>query len=328
MKTIKQFKRKPLASWIAMSLVSASVIGASAFAAAPLAGTEIKNLATVSYEDENGNTYTAQSNEAVITVAPQYRATLENDRTQSAAPGQTVYFPHTISNTGNTPDTYALTATNGATIYLDTNGNGQPDAGENSITEITLSSGETAQLIVAYAVAAGATDGSTESVTLTATSSDANGIVKDTGLNGDADADDDNATNDDLVNITTGPVLVLNKQAVFDTANNKVTYTLTVKNTGGSEAKLVDIIDGVPMVDHDGDGDPLDKLPLTNVTIISTNGLLDTGDSAAAITTADETSVGYDLNDDGDVLDTTVAVVKATDAVLAPNTTISVVYSA
>ncbi len=327
MKIETQFKRKPLASWIAMSLVSASVIGGSAaFAAAPLAGTEIKNLATVSYEDENGNTYTAQSNEAVITVAPQYRATLENDRTQSAAPGQTVYFPHTLVNTGNTPDTYTLAATNGATIYLDTNGNGQPDAGENAVTQVALGAGDTAQLIVAYDVPVSAANGTTANVTLVATSSDTNAIVKDIGTNGDADSDDDNATNDDVVNITTGPVLVLNKQAVFDPATNKVTYTLTVKNTGGSDAKLVDIIDAVPVVDHD-DNSATAKLPLTNVTIISVNGLLDTNDvvPTATVTVAE---TGVDLNDNGTTNDAAVDVIKATDDVLAPNTTVSVVYSA
>ena len=143
MKINKNFKKTPLAHLIALSLV-AGVTAGNAFAAAPLAGTEIKNLATVSYEDENGNTYTAQSNEAVITVAPQYRATVENDRTQTAAPGTTVYFPHTVVNTGNTPDTYDLTTDTGDKIYLDTSGNGEPDAGEKIVTSITLAPGETA----------------------------------------------------------------------------------------------------------------------------------------------------------------------------------------
>ncbi len=333
MKKINRFERKPLARWIAMSLVSASlsaVVGSGpAFAAAPLAGTEIKNLATVSYQDENGNTYTAQSNEAIITVAEQFRATLENDRIQSAAPGQTVYFPHTLVNTGNTGDTYALQATNNATIYLDTNGNGQPDPGENAVTSVTLASGETAQLIVAYSVSPSAANNTSENITLTATSSTPAGIVKDIGTNTDGDADDDNATNSDIVNITTGPVLVLNKEATFDAANSKVTYTLTVKNTGGSDAKLVDIIDGIPLVDHDNDA-ATPKLPLTGLTIDSVNGILaSNGDTIpAGIVQVSEVDYNEDLNGDGDATDTVVDAVKATDLVLAPNTTVSVVYSA
>ena len=328
MKTIKQFKRKPLARWIAISMVSASVIGGTAMAAAPLAGTEIKNLATVSYEDENGNTYTAQSNEAVITVAPQYRATLENDRTQSIAPGQTAYFPHTLTNTGNTPDTFTVSTDTGDLVYLDTSGNGQPDAGENAVTTVTLQPGETVSLVVAHPVASSAANGSTESVELTVASASSGAVVKDIGSNSDTDSDDASATNNDVVNITTGPVLVLNKQAVFDTANNKVTYTLLVKNTGGSDAKLVDIIDAVPTVDHDNDSST-PKVALSNVVIESVNGLLDTGDVVpTALVQVDETVVGEDLDGDGAATNTAVNVIKATDAVLPPNTTVSVVYSA
>ncbi len=328
MRTIKQFKRKPLASWIAMSLVSVSVAGGASAFAAPLAGTEIKNLATVSYEDENGNTYTAQSNEAVITVAPQYRATLENDRTQSSAPGQTAYFPHTLTNTGNTPDTYTLSTDTGDLIYLDGNSNGQPDPGEAPITSVTVAPGGKISLIVGHPIASTAVSGSSESVVLSVASASSGAIVKDIGANLDADTDDATATNNDVVNVTTGPVLVLNKQAVFDEANKKVTYTLTVKNTGGSDARLVDIIDGIPLVDHDNNS-ATPKLPLTNVTIDAVNGLLDTGDAVpTTVASVDETVIGQDLDGDGAATNTAVDAIKATDAVLAPNTTVSIVYSA
>lgn len=336
MKIKKAFKRNPLAQWIACALAVASVSGI-AYAAAPLAGTEIKNLATVSYEDENGNQYTAQSNEAVITVAPQYKATIENDRTQSAAPGQTVYFPHTIVNTGNIADTYTLSiaddanaAVAGTKIFIDTNGNGQPDSGESEITSLNLAAGETANVIVSYPVPIAAADGSSTRMHLSVVS-DNGGVVDDLATNNGADTTE--GTSSDVVNVTTGPVLVLNKEAVFDAANSKVTYTLTVKNTGGSEAKLVDIIDAVPMVDHDDDAGTA-RLPLMNPTIVSVNGLLTSnGDTVPAVgaavpTTADETVLGVDLDGDGLATNTVVDVVKATDAVLAPNTTVSLVYSA
>ena len=326
-----QIKRKPLARWIAFALAATTVVGV-AQAAAPLAGTEIKNLATVSYEDENGNKYTAQSNEAVITVAPQYIATLENDVTKSSAPGQTVYFQHTLTNTGNTPDTYALSAQDAsattALVYVDKNGDGEPDAGEAPVTSVTLSAGETVSLVVGHAIPSNATDGTSDVVTLTATSGNAAGTVKDIGDNADADTIDGSATNTDTVNITTGAVLVLTKAAVFDITNSKVTYTLTVKNTGGSNAKLVDIIDAVPMVDHDNDTGTV-RQPLSNVAIISANGLLTTNnDTLPVVTTVDEAVVNADLNDNGNKTDASVSVIKGVDAVIAPNTTVSIVYSA
>ncbi len=62
--------------------VGAGTITSQALAAtsSTLAGTEIKNLASVSYEDTFGNPYQADSNEAVVTVAQIYGATLEADR--------------------------------------------------------------------------------------------------------------------------------------------------------------------------------------------------------------------------------------------------------
>jgi len=251
-------KRKPLARWVAFALAATTVAGVVQ-AAAPLAGTEIKNLATVSYEDENGNKYTAQSNEAVITVKEQYRATLENDKSLTAAPGQTVYFSHTLVNEGNVADTYALTTdiAIGVKIYKDTNGNGQPDAGEPEITSMTLAAGETGHIVVSYAVPQTAVEGDVTTVVLTAQSSSTDGIVEDAGDNFDAEATgesapdangnitplgDDSATNHDKVTVTNGPVLVLNKESVVDTTAKTITYTLTVRNIGSSDATAVDDI--------------------------------------------------------------------------------------
>jgi uncharacterized repeat protein (TIGR01451 family) len=325
-----KFQRKPLARWVAFSLAATTVVGI-AQATAPLAGTEIKNLATVTYEDENGNKYSAQSNEAIITVAPQYRATLENDKELTAAPGQTVYFPHTLENIGNVEDTYTLTTTavdNTGTdvnasvkIFKDTNSNGQPDAGESEITDLTLAAGETGSIVIAYIIPATAVDGDTADIKLTATSAKTGAVVKDIGDNGDADTDDASATNDDKVTVGSGPVLVLNKESVFDEANKKITYTLTVKNTGSATATNVDILDVLPKVDTNGDG-TLDTYTTLVAGSIVTNGLLDANDIVATAT--DETALNVDLDGDG-LKDG--AVIRALDVDLAPNTTVSIEYA-
>ena len=56
-----------------------------------------------------------------------------------------MYFSHSLKNTGNARDTFVLSGrTGGATgaisydVYLDANGNGQPDAGENIVTQVDL----------------------------------------------------------------------------------------------------------------------------------------------------------------------------------------------
>ena len=340
-----QINRKPLARWIAFALAATTVTGIVQ-AAAPLAGTEIKNLATVSYEDENGNKYTAQSNEAIITVAPQYRATLENDKELIAAPGQTVYFPHTLENIGNVEDTYALTTTavdnagadvNGSVkIFKDTNGNGQPDAGEPEITELTLAAGKTGNIVISYVIPASAVDNDFAEIELTATSNSTGAIVEDIGDNADKEATgettdangntipsgDEKATNNDKVTVGSGPILVLNKESVIDKVNKKITYTLTVKNTGSSAAAKVDILDALPKVDSNGDG-TLDAQTTLIANSIVTNGLLDAGDITAVET--DETTLGADIDADGKTDATKV--IHAMDMELAPNTTISVEYS-
>ncbi len=324
-------KRKPMARWVAFALAATTAAGV-AQAAAPLAGTEIKNLATVSYEDENGNKYTAQSNEAVITVAPQYRATLENDKELTAAAGQTVYFPHTLENIGNIEDTYTLTTTAkdhtntdvnaSVKIFKDTNSNGQPDAGEPEITNLTLAAGETGSIVIAYVIPSTAVDGNFVDIELTAKSNETGAVVKDIGDNGDSDTDDDAATNNDKVTVGSGPILVLNKESVIDEANRKITYTLTVKNTGSSAATNVDIIDALPKVDTNGDGS-LDAQTTLVANSIVTNGLLDANDLVAVET--DETTLNADIDGDG-AIDAS-KVIRAFDVDLAPNTTISVEYS-
>ncbi len=326
MKKIKTFQRSPLAHWIACALAVASVAGA--VHAAPLAGEKIKNLATVSYEDENGNKYTAQSNEAVIIVAPQYKATIENDRTQNAAPGQTVYFSHTIVNTGNVADTYNLTThkpdgrpNTDAKIYLDTNGNGQPDSGEDVITSLNLSPDETANIIVAYSVPVTAVNGALPRIDLIAISVNS-GVVDDLAAGNGADATE--GTSSDTINVTTGPVLVLTKSSVVNTTDKTIMYTLTVKNTGRSNAIGVDILDVIPFVDTDGDGTKETQMSLVAGSIV-TNGLQDgiAIDTQGVDTT--ENALGWDVNLDGSI-DATTMVIKATDGVLSPDTTISVSY--
>ena len=64
----------------AIVAVAAGIAGsAPGLFAATAAGTQIKNLATVTYQDAAGNVYSAQSNEAIVTVAQVYSATLGTD---------------------------------------------------------------------------------------------------------------------------------------------------------------------------------------------------------------------------------------------------------
>ncbi|EKF75940.1 hypothetical protein A11A3_00560 [Alcanivorax hongdengensis A-11-3] len=331
------FNRGMLSSKLAASLVTGSLLFAAGQTwALTAAGTDIKNKATVTYEDINGNSYSAQSNEAVVTVETVYAGSLLNDGNKSGAPGQTVYFSHTLENTGNSTDTFTLDG-DGNSVYVDTNSNGVPDAGETAATSVQVTAGSTVHLILAVPVSSGATAGSTINGNLYVHSSGGNGLVTDNGTNGDAgsyDSDgvngaDGNDSNNDTVTVTTDAVLDVTKQATV--SGNTITYTLTVKNNGGRAATGVDIYDGIPA------GATFDS-------VVSVNGLLgsnsDTYQDAsgtdqslphgysgtAALAHLDETALGVDLNGDGDTSDADVSGMLFTDQSLGVNTTVSIVY--
>ncbi len=348
MKWIK-LPRKPLVQAIA-AVVVAGGIGATAPAvfAATAAGTQIRNLATVTYEDAAGNVYSAQSNEAIVTVAQVYSATIGVDVDATAAPGQTVYLPYVLTNTGNGTDTFDLTAVDGITggdstdaanitIYEDINGNGEPDAGEPAITSLTLPANvnNIANLVVAVEVPAGATDGQTLGTTLTAvayeggTATVANSV---TDLSTGSGRDGLDGTNESLITVTGDAVLVTTKSSVHDVAANEITYTVTVRNNGNTAANDVVIFDGLPAnttlesVTQSGilasNGDTVAASAVLDETNLSLDLNAD-GD----LTDTDEATLGLDLNTDGDTGDSAINGVYAIDSVLPPQTTVSVSFT-
>jgi hypothetical protein len=245
------FNKGVLSSKMAVSLVSGCLLFAAGQAWAKTdAGTDIKNKANVTYEDANGNSYSATSNEAVVTVAAVYAGSLESDGNKSGAPGETVYFSHTLKNTGNATDTFTLDGLNGAgaaasyLVFVDGDSNGQPDAGDSAVTSVSVDAGDQVELILAVTVPSGTAAGTTIKGTLQVRSTRGDGIfqandgglVQDIGTNddiGDYDSDGDgtadgNDTNTDQVTVTTDAVLVASKSASVDTTNNTITYTLTV----------------------------------------------------------------------------------------------------
>lgn len=121
--------------WL-VGLVLAMFVITWASGALPPAGSVIGNQANATYTDSGGQTKTATSN-LVETVVQQVGSfTLVQDNTKTAAPGNVVYMPHTLTNTGNGSDSFALAFANLAgsfdvstiTVYADANGDGVPDS--------------------------------------------------------------------------------------------------------------------------------------------------------------------------------------------------------
>ena len=178
-------------AWLVLPVTVALMAAGATFNAwgATAAGTEIKNLATVSYEDSSGNSYTAQSNEAVVTVAQVYSAAINStDTNLTASPGQPVDLSYTLENTGNGTDTFVLSAADGIVggdsidadsiaIYEDLNNNGQADAGEPVISSVSLTAGEIKSIVVRTDVPTSALGGDDLGVTLTAQAEEGTGAA-------------------------------------------------------------------------------------------------------------------------------------------------------
>lgn len=216
-------------------------LGAPAHAAPPPAGTSISNQASATYSDGSGVARTVTSNLVQTTVTQVYSLTLTANGAQNATPGSVVYYPHTLTNTGNGTDTFNLTAANAASpqftmtnvlIYAD-NGSGAP-VGSPITSTGALASGATFKFIVTGTVPATATAGQTNALTVTGAST------------GDATK---TASNTDTTTATSNAVVTLTKSISVSTGaanSGPYTYTLTYTNTGNSDATAVAIVDNIP----------------------------------------------------------------------------------
>ncbi len=231
------------------------------------AGTVIGNQATAKYKDINNNSYNSTSNLVTTTVATIYGVTLTPNGTvavpgqsQSATPGTTVYYPYTLTNTGNGPDTYAMTSPVDGTstfapaskkVYFDANGNGVVDVGDTLIADggatVSVPADTSIKLIVEYQVpSTGVTSGQFAAVDLIANS------VGDLGATLGTIVDNTNynkttIVNDAVVTVTKSvDKATVNPSTLVPAVNNELIYTLDVGNTGNQPADDIIIVDEIP----------------------------------------------------------------------------------
>jgi uncharacterized repeat protein (TIGR01451 family) len=325
-------RKKQGRNWLLLP-VACTLLAAGAVTgvyAATGAGQTIKNRATVTYEDAAGNVYSAQSNEAVVTVAQVYSATIGSDSAVSASPGQPVYLSYILENTGNGSDTFDLVAVDDTsvaddinadsiTIYHDTNGDGQPTSGEPEITgPFSLSAGAPMSIVVEVQVPSTALAGETLGVTLNAEAEEGTGALvagSVVDISAGKGVDGLDGTVESTITVSADAVVVATKSATHNAGANEITYTLTIKNNGNAPAATVAINDAFP----------------ANTTYVAGSAtaaglLVSNGDTLPGEVTLSETADNVDYNGNGDTLDATVSGLSASDLVLPPNTTLSITY--
>ena len=135
------------------------VVLATQAVAAPPAGTVVSNQASGS-ADIGGTPFARPSNvvsfSTSASVPGMQGGTLVSGSTLRAAPGATVFFPHTLTNTGTLPDSYTLSITNlpgtfdftGVAIFADANGDGLPDSATPVAAPVVLLPGQAFRFVV------------------------------------------------------------------------------------------------------------------------------------------------------------------------------------
>jgi uncharacterized repeat protein (TIGR01451 family) len=210
------------------------------------AGTAIGNQASATYTDSSSVSRTATSNVVTTIVQQVASLTLTANGAKTASPGSPVFYPHTLTNSGNGSDSFTLTLApaqsgaftlTGTHIYLDANGDGIPDNFTDLTgTSVTVAPGaaNAFKFVITGTVPAGATAGQTNNFSVTATS-----VFDNTK----------SASNTDTTTVTNNAVINLNKVISSNSGaspSGPYTVTLTYTNSGNNTATTVNIGDALP----------------------------------------------------------------------------------
>jgi uncharacterized repeat protein (TIGR01451 family) len=163
----------PHALVLALGLVA---IGVDAQAATP-AGTSIVNTATATYIDSTLAARSATSNTVTTVVQQVASVSVSAGTAKNGSVNGQVTYAHTITNNGNGADSFTLSATNtgaftmaNVAFYADANGDGIADNATPITTTTTLQPGQSVQVVAIATLPAGAANGATNNLVVSATS--------------------------------------------------------------------------------------------------------------------------------------------------------------
>jgi uncharacterized repeat protein (TIGR01451 family) len=205
------------------------------------AGTRIVNSAQVTYQAQNGLTFTVVSNAEEMVVGQVGGVDLDPPGVSVADPGTTVTLVHTLKNVGNGTDSFTVAGRSQAgwhvRVYRDANGNGVADPADPLVSgPIVLGMGSVANLLLATDVPPLATlRGTTDTIRLVGASRF------------------DPAVGDSLIDQlqirSVGIVVALAKSVdrTSATIGDILTYTVSYVATGPSSATNFRLLDPIPL---------------------------------------------------------------------------------
>ncbi|HWX55765.1 MAG TPA: hypothetical protein VN176_14350 [Verrucomicrobiae bacterium] len=238
------FSRWPI--FLLLVLTIAVLLVPTGATAQTAAGTSIGNQASATYTDSSSVSRTATSNVVTTIVQQVASLTLTANGAKTASPGSPVFYPHTLTNTGNGSDSFTLSLApaqsgaftlTGTHIYLDANGDGIPDNFTDlNGTTVTVTPGaaNAFKFVITGTVPPSATAGQTNNFPVTATS-----VFDNTKA----------ATDTDVTTATSNAVINLNKTMSANSGaspSGPYTVTLTYTNSGNNTALAVNMSDALP----------------------------------------------------------------------------------
>lgn len=236
--TFENFRTKIISLAVLVSTVL--VMQQSSFAAVSTRQI-ISNMAIGEYTEEGSTVVqVSRSNLVQTTILPVYSVNLTANNAKTVVAGQTVYFSHTLTNTGNETDQYTFVVSNNTgdsydlsnlSVFLDKNNDGVPDGA--AMTSYALSAGESVGLIVAANVPSGATVSQNGLLTLSVTSLNNASVI---------------ASNIDTTTVTNQSALVVRKKFSQTSVANGDVVTIrldyqNLSNVATGSVTLTDTLD-------------------------------------------------------------------------------------
>lgn len=226
---------------IALVILFVTLLGIhqSSFAAVPTRQI-ISNMAIGEYTEEGSTVVqVSRSNLVQTTILPVYSVNLTANNSKNVVSGQTVFFNHVLTNTGNEVDQYNFAVTNNTgdnydfsnlSVFLDKDNDGVPDGA--AISSYSLGAGDSVGLIVAANVPSGPTVNQNGLLTFTV-----NSLNNATGTK----------TNTDTATVTNQSALVVRKKFSQTTVANGdvVTIRLDYQNLGSTATGSVTLTDAL-----------------------------------------------------------------------------------